>query len=183
MSIHIDASEFLADLEALKNDIHAGLRVAWEQASEETLEVMRGHGYKDRTGNLSRTMYSQVFVNGMFNISADVVAPASYALYVDQPTKAHPIFPKGADGSPGLYQDPGLGKKRGVQRRRNMFTPDRKALRWFENGRPVFAKYLIGSHQHPGTFGAFFSEAAANHGWRFSELSQQQIDAAIARHA
>ena len=180
MPVHIDATAFLADLEALKNDIHAGLRTAYETAATEAVEVMRGHGYNDRTGNLSRTMYSRVFVNGLFAVSAEVVAPAEYALYVDKPTKPHPIDPRGSyRGSEGEYNERGVNGKRGTQRDRVWFRANQQCLRWYENGVPVFRRKV----DHPGTKGAFFSKAVEDYGWRFSELCQQQVDSAVARHA
>lgn len=177
MPVRIDASEFLRDLEALRSDIHNEIRIAWEQAADETKELMKENGYNNRTGHLSNTMYSRVYVNGMFNVSAEVVAPANYALWVDKPTKAHWIFPRGVTGSTGKYQHPNLGTE-SVQRRRNRYGRQKNALRWYENGVPVFRKWV----HHPGTYGANFSGAAENNGWRFAELTQEAVDRAILRH-
>lgn len=83
-----------------------------------------------RTGFLSNSVVARQTTRGF-----QVAATASYAVYVDQPTRPHVIRPKDPDG---VLAFPGLG----INARR---------------GGTVFAKYV----NHPGTRGMFFADRTA----------------------
>ena len=87
----VQGSEFRRDFIGTKHRIDAGAFAEWQRATLTALTFMRRNGYRDRTGVLSASMRSDVQYEGPLRYRSRVGAYAKYALFVDQPTRAHEI--------------------------------------------------------------------------------------------
>jgi hypothetical protein len=83
----------------------------------------------------------------------ELVNDAPYALYVEEPTKAHQIWPKEGHGFTGPLR-PSQGRREITD-----IGTHRVALRWYVGGTPVFARMV----NHPGTPGFPFMRPAAEY--------------------
>ncbi len=108
--------------------------------------------HKRRTGKLtSKTnLYARIDRVGRDASSAAIVNTTPYARFVEYPTRPHVIRPKAGYGTIGPLL-------RGQSRRAiTDIGTHRIALRWYVNGRPVFARKVM----HPGTPGFPFMRPA-----------------------
>ena len=150
--IHVTAQTAGAqeDLVRTRNRIAAAGARSWLAATKTALRFMQRNGYFDRTGTLTKSMRYTFVSTGFLQFRSEVIASASYALFVDQPTRPHEIVARRA---PFLrfYWGPPKGP-----------------------GAVVFFKKV----QHPGTRGALFSDMTRKHMiGRFQVGTQVAIDA------
>jgi hypothetical protein len=108
LSVRAQYSRVQAYLKAAPQRSEVVKRLWCEQGSEETANFMRGI-VPVKTGFLRDSISAKITANGF-----SVFPTASYSKFVDQPTKPHRIFPKGA-----------------------------RVLRWFgEGGSPIFSAFV-----------------------------------------
>lgn len=152
--VEVEAAEFVQYMGQMAKALDAACYTAWVRQTDKAAEYMRANGYKDRTGALSKSMRGVASRQGAFQYRAVVSANERYALWVDQPTRAHIIKPK----------------RRGYPLR----------FFWAKVGRYVSFMRV----RHPGTRGAHFSRAALlEFGmFRFPEFLQHACDETIEYH-
>lgn len=182
MPVVFDTSAFEKSFAQLRSDLHEQLKGEWARTAAEARASMINDGYRDKTGELSRGMYSTIYESGYCDFQADVVAGARIALWIDQPTKGHwiPKNERRRTWYAGYQEEEGgrmtyLRNKKGtgVKARRH------KMLRWFVGGKPVFAKRVW----HPPWPGAHFTEhMAAKYTELFPEHMQRELDSTVTRH-
>lgn len=125
-------------------------------AKEGAAHARTNHRHKRRTGKLTSkaNLYARIERVGRNASSAAFVNTTPYARFVEYPTRPHIIRPKEGHGF--------IGPLRRGQSRRDItdIGTHRVALRWYVNGRPVFARKV----RHPGTPGFPFMRPAAKAG-------------------
>jgi len=140
------------DLLKTKIAIDHAVAKSWKNSTQVALRFMKHNGYFDRTGKLTKSMSLRFKTMGFLRIQSQVRADAHYALWVDQPTKPHPIDAKYAPFLVFFW-----GPPKGP-------------------GHVIFAKHV----DHPGTRGALFSDNTRKHMLgRFQVSTQQAIDAVL----
>jgi len=145
MRITFDVDQFLTSWSRMEQRMDSAGYRAWRDALAEAKRSMVQHGYTRRSGMLDKSMRYHGRKLGTFRYAGDVVAKAPYAAYVDNGTRPHRIG-----------------------------TKDKKVLRWFSGGRPVFARSVF----HPGTKAAGFSLQAIE---TFERVADVRISAALAK--
>ena len=150
--VDIKAGNALRDLRNLKAAIDKAAYKAWVDTTREALTFMKRNGYFDRTGLLTRSMKSETVRSGYLGFRSMLSANATYALWVDQPTRAHDIDARRA---PFLV----------------FFWPAPKGP-----NAVVFFKHV----RHPGTKGAMFSNKTSKRMFgRFRASTQGAVDATV----
>ena len=140
-------------LQRVKPAIDAAALRSWVDSTTVARKFMQNNGYISRTGRLTESMREGPTVRrGFLQYRSDVSANASYALFVDQPTKAHEIKARRAPFLVFFW-----GPPKGP-------------------GATIFARKVW----HPGTRGALFTDMTAKHMvGRFQVSAQVAIDAAL----
>lgn len=110
-TVTFDADKFISTLDSLAERMNDEGFNAWLRATQDAKESQHQHGYQNRTGKLTASMSGKANRKGPFNWTSQVKTTASYALWVDEKTDAHPIEAKNG-----------------------------KMLRWYVNGQPVFRR-------------------------------------------
>jgi hypothetical protein len=96
MQLWIDTDDFLADWIGLEVGIgeaaYTGLRSELNEAAEATTQ----HNYRNRTGALTMSRLTSGHRSGSMQWTGEITWHASYAKFVDEPTKAHAIVARKA---------------------------------------------------------------------------------------
>jgi hypothetical protein len=73
------------------------VRAAVRSGAEEAVaEARRTHRYKDRTGNLTRSIHAGPLLESVFGAEIEIIAGAEYASFVEEGTHPHEILPRRA---------------------------------------------------------------------------------------
>jgi len=154
VKVDIGARATLRDLQKIKKAIDAAAFKSWSRSTRAALMFMKRNGYFDRTGELTRSMRQESTRTGYLRFKSKVSANARYALWVDQPTRAHDIVARRAPFLVFFWAAP-----KGPNQ-------------------VVFFRKV----RHPGTRGALFSDMTRKHMvGRFQVSTQVAVDAAITR--
>jgi len=150
MRVTIESGPFLDSWKRLQGRMNdEGFEAFW-RATKQAKEAMHQHGYQNKTGALTDSMSFEASRRGQFSWSSVVRTGAKHALWVDQPTRAHWIFPK-REGHPLRFY-------------------------WAKLGSFVAFWHV----RHPGTKGAGFMEHARQwFNVKAPAMIQRSIDAAI----
>lgn len=96
--VTFDLSELQRAGKRLQNELSSGIARAVRSACEEGADEARtGHGYKDRSGNLTRSIHGELTKASPGEAEGEIVAGGPdipYAGFVEEGTKAHDIRPK-----------------------------------------------------------------------------------------
>jgi hypothetical protein len=121
-------------------------------AKKGAAHARKNHKHRRRTGRLTsaKNLYGRTERVGRNGSSAAIVNTTKYARFVEYPVRPHIIRPKAGYGT--------IGPLRRGQSRRDItdIGTHRVALRWYVNGRPVFARKV----RHPGHRGFPFMRPA-----------------------
>lgn len=119
-----------------------GCRQAVQMAVDEGVrEAKTVHKYRDRTGNLTRSIRGVLDTYDRLGARGTIVAGAEYASFVENGTRPHEIWPKAGHGEIGPLR---AGQSR---RAKNDIGTARVALRWYASDGVHFARMV----HHPGT--------------------------------
>lgn len=77
----------------IADGLHDAVRHAVDEAAD---EARKAHRYKDRTGNLTRSIYSRIVAYDRLSAEGEFGALAAYASYVEDGTKPHKIVARNA---------------------------------------------------------------------------------------
>jgi hypothetical protein len=153
-----------ASLPAIEHDMMRAVN----NASKVMVEKAKQGEFKDKTGQL-RNSISFVEIGwqnrGYFN---KVIAATPYAIYVEEPTKPHWIYPKAGYNAPVSSLMPGQ-TRRGRGKGPHEYVVGRgRALRWKNEGGDVFFATRVWHH---GTAGFHFMSRAGD--WARIKLIQE----------
>lgn len=156
-----DLTEFHRKVKSSANAIENDTMIAVAKAAKAGAEKAKQGGFKDKSGNLRRGIMARVVGwSGNTYVWEFKTSNAPYALFVEEPTKPHWIFPKAGYNAPlaGLY--PGQSRRgRGAGPHEHVVGRGH-SLRWKgANGESIFRR----SAYHPGTEGFFFMRDAERH--------------------
>lgn len=140
----LDLSGFHQRKAATLQALSAGTAHAVREGLQAGVDYARGrHPHKNRTGYLTSgtALFFRIETIGDKGSTGSLVNIAPYALYVEEGTRAHEIWPKEGHGF--------VGPLRSGQSRRDItdIGTHRVALRFTIGGRVVFARMV----HHPGT--------------------------------
>jgi hypothetical protein len=91
VALRVDCTRAIADLTNIANRVDMLGYAGWSAMIREATEAAKEHGYHDRTGTLSRSMRGEADYRGQYRWAGRFIAAAPYAIFVDEPTKPHPI--------------------------------------------------------------------------------------------
>lgn len=150
MQVVVESGPFIESWRRLYNRMgDEGFEAFW-RATKAAKEAMHERGYQNRTGRLTDSMQFEASRKSAFGWQGKITARAPYALYVDQPTRWHWIFPKRESYPLRFF--------------------------WHKMGAWVAFWHV----KHPGTKGAGFAEHARQwFNVKASRDIQSSIDAAI----
>ena len=175
MPVVFDTAAFEKEFTALRAELHDESRQEWVETGNEAVRWMRGNGYREHSGELSRSMISNPSERGYCDFASEISAQASYALWVNNPTRPHVIEAKRGRVDVNIRK----GKDGKLVAKTKTRSDGARMLRWYVNGRPVFARRV----RHPGTKGAYFLERMWTH---FEDVypsnMQQAMDRVIGRY-
>lgn len=161
LSATFDLTQFHQRVRSSAKAIENDTMIAVARAAKAGAEKAKQGGFKDKSGNLRRGIMARVVGwSGNQYIWEFKTSNAPYALFVEEPTKPHWIFPKAGHNAPlsGLY--PGQSRRARGKGPHEHVVGRGIALRWKgANGESIFRR----SAYHPGTEGFFFMRAAENH--------------------
>lgn len=160
LSTTFDLTQFHQRVRSSAKAIENDTMIAVARAAKAGAEKAKQGGFKDKTGNLRRGIMARVVGwSGNTYVWEFKTSNAPYALFVEEQTRAHWIYPKAGYGMIGPTRDG--QSRRGQGRGPHEHVVGRgQALRWKgPNGESVFRR----SAYHPGTEGFFFMRAAENH--------------------
>lgn len=97
----LTASLDLAGLSAMAGRVQAGLdagctRIVAAAVREGAAEAVRVHQYRDRTGNLTKSIHGEMTFATKGSAEGEIVADAKYASFVENGTRPHDIRPRNA---------------------------------------------------------------------------------------
>jgi hypothetical protein len=159
LTCSLDLTQFHHRVAETKQRMRTDQERAIKAAALAGRDDARSGGWKDRSGELRRTIQVTAFSWQGAACWSEYRTQKPYALWVEDETKAHWIFPK-AD-----YNAPTAGLYAGQTRRGRGKGPHEhaagrgKALRWKTDGQQFFARRVY----HPGTFGFHFMRDSAKH--------------------
>lgn len=119
-------------------------------AAAKAVAHAKAHGpFRNRTGNLRRSIHAEPAAQSARQAECWFVSPQFYALFVEEGTRPHEIWPKAIRGTPKAQRRPGQ-----TVRQLDDIGTTRVALRWFvggdgtpgNEGTAVFARMV----NHPG---------------------------------
>lgn len=150
MQVAVDSGPFLASWRRLFTRMaDDGFESFW-RATKGAKEAMHEYGYQNKTGRLTDSMRFEASRRGPFSWRGQITIRAPYALFVDQPTRWHWIFPRGESYPLRFY--------------------------WHKIGAWVAFWHV----KHPGTKGAGFAEHARQwFNVKAPAQIQSSVDAAI----
>lgn len=138
----VDIGQLEKDFEGTEIELRATCRKAVERGLDRGVVVARTeHAYKDRTGNLTRSIRPKFVPRRDDAAEGELLADDPKASFVENGTRPHIIRPKVGYGTTGPLPE---GQSR---RAVTDIGTHRVALRWYVGGRPVFARFV----RHPGT--------------------------------
>lgn len=147
----VDLSELERTRRKMMARVPHELATATAHAAGEGVKFAKSHApFKDRSGNLRRSIHVEHTSSGARDAEASFISPQFYAVFVEKGTKAHDIYPKAAHGTPKAQ----LRKGQSVREKTDIGT-HRVALRWYpggdNSGKPRFARWLRhkGSKPYP----------------------------------
>jgi hypothetical protein len=175
--IKFDTTELRRKIAASKVAIEHDMMRAVNSASQTFVDKAKQGEFKDVTGNL-RNSISYVMVGwqngGYFN---KVLAGASYALFVEEPTKPHWIYPKaGYNAKTGSLMPGQTRRGRGPGPHEHVVGRG-QALRWVDGSGEHFASRVY----HPGTAGFHFMLHAGD--WARIKLIQELHGKFVSLHS
>jgi len=148
--------------EAITRGLKHLVETSVTEAGEIARDVARQGNFKDRTGELRRTIYTKPLGWSGETFWALIHAPARgvngyYALFVEEDTKAHDIWPKAAHGFTGPLRS-GQTRRASGRGPHEHIVGRGQALRWVDAGEEHFARMV----HHPGTQGRHFMADGAH---------------------
>lgn len=159
LTVSVDTTQYLARVAESKRYLHELQERAVKAAAKAGRDEARNGGWKDQTGNLRRTIQVTGFSWSSVTCWSEFRTQQPYALWVEDETAAHWIFPKAE------YNAPTAGLYAGQTRRGRGKGPHEHAagrgiaLRWVDGSGQHFARRVY----HPGTMGFHFMRDAAKH--------------------
>jgi hypothetical protein len=167
VNITIDTTELRRKIAASLPAIERDITRAVNSASKVMVDRAKQGEFKDQTGELRRSI-SYVAVGwqnrGYYN---KVLAATPYALYVEEPTKPHWIYPKAGYNAPTSSLMPGQTRRGRGPGPHKSTVGGGHALRWVNASGEHFASRVY----HPGTAGFHFMYRAGQ--WARIKLIQE----------
>jgi hypothetical protein len=166
-SVTFDATELHRKIAASLPAIEHDMMRAVNNASKVMVEKAKQGEFKDQTGQL-RNSISFVEIGwqnrGYFN---KVIAATPYAIFVEEPTKPHWIYPKAGYNAPVSSLMPGQTRRGRGPGPHRQTVGGGHALRWVDGDGEHFASRVY----HPGTAGFHFMYRAGQ--WARIKLIQE----------
>ena len=168
LDFKIDTSELHRKITASLPAIERDMMRAVNKASQVMVDKAKEGEFKDQTGELRKSI-SYVTIGwqnrGYYN---KVMTAVPYALYVEEPTKSHWIYPKAGYNAPVSSLMPGQTRRgRGPGPHKSIVGGGR-ALRWVDAGGD---QHFASRVYHPGTAGFHFMHRAGQ--WSRIKLIQE----------
>lgn len=167
LDIKFDTRELYRKITASKVAIERDIMRGVNAASQTYVDKAKQGEFKDVTGNL-RNSISYVLVGwqrgGFFN---KVIAAAPYALFVEEPTKPHWIYPKAGYNAKTSSLMPGQTRRGRGPGPHEHVVGRGHALRWVDGSGEHFASRVY----HTGTAGFHFMLHAGD--WARIKLIQE----------
>jgi len=177
LSIDIDTTELRRKIAASRVAIEHDMMRAVNSASATYVERAKQGEFKDKSGDLRRSI-SYTLIGwqrgGFWN---KVTTGVPYALFVEEPTKPHWIYPKAGYNAPTGSLMPGQTRRgRGAGPHEHVVGRGH-ALRWVDGSGEHFASRVY----HPGTAGFHFMLHAGD--WARIRLIQELHGNFISLHS
>lgn len=166
--ITVDTTELKRKIAASKSAIERDMMLAVHKASQEMVEYAKKGEFQDQTGELRKSISYQAIGWKNRGYFSEVKTGVPYAIYVEEPTKPHWIYPKAGYNTKTADLMPGQ-TRRGRGKGPHAYTVGGgHALRWKDAGGDVhFASRVY----HPGTAGFHFMYRAGK--WARIKLIQE----------
>lgn len=149
LTCEIDLTGFRRAAQRSIDTIHTGVRDAVRAAAEEGAQYAKDVGsFKDKTGNLRAHIRAEPVSSNIVGSVWAIVSPEKYSVFVENPTKAHRIYPKAGYNLKGPVRNGQTRRATGKGPHESVVGRGR-ALRWTSGGTTFFAAWV----DHPGTKG------------------------------
>ena len=89
--VTFETGDFVAWLDEVERRLNDETQAAATTLAEDAVKAQREHGYQNKTGKLTASMRFRTMRTGGLGFLGVVETLAPYALWVDQPTRAHII--------------------------------------------------------------------------------------------
>jgi hypothetical protein len=162
----VDLTEFDRCVQRTKRELAHQISEGVTGAAAQAVAHVRSRApFRDRTGALRRGVHVERSTSSPRLAQAWFVSPQHYAIYVEEGTSAHDIWPKAPHGTRGAR----LQKGQSARDKSDIGT-HRVALRWYVGSRPVFASMV----HHPGSKPYPFMQPARDFAqqWLTAELDR-----------
>lgn len=169
LTFSVDLTQFNQRVESTKREMRNNQERAVKQAAREGRDEARRGGWKDQTGELRRSIQVTAFSWSGVTCWSEYRTQKPYALWVEDETAAHWIFPKAGYNAPTSSLFPGQTRRGRGKGPHEHVVGRGIALRWKQDGQEFFASRVY----HPGTMGFHFIRDSAN---RAHSVLIQELD-------
>jgi hypothetical protein len=159
LTIDIDLTQFHQRVEQTKRQMRAEQERAVKTAAREGRDEAKRGDWKDKSGELRRSIQVTAFSWSGVACWSEYRTQKNYALWVEDETAAHWIFPKAAYNAPASSLYPGQTRRGRGKGLHEHVVGRGIALRWKEGDTQFFARSVY----HPGTMGFHFMRDSAKH--------------------
>jgi hypothetical protein len=159
LTFSLDLTQFHQRVERTHRQMRIDQERAVKAAALAGRDEARRSGFKDQSGGLRKSIQVTAFSWNGVTCWSEYRTQKPYALWVEDETRAHWIFPKADFSAPtaGLYAGQ---TRRGRGKGPHEHVVGRgQALRWKSGGQEFFARRVY----HPGTMGFHFMRDSAKH--------------------
>lgn len=146
LTASLDLSQFRADVERTRRTIKLGIaRGVGKAAAEGAQEAKRSGRFKNRTGELRRSIVARFLSDTGASVEWEILSPARYSKFIEEGTRPHDIWPKAGHGLKGPLRSGQTRRATGKGPHEHIVGRG-QALRFMVGGRWVFARMV----HHPG---------------------------------
>lgn len=156
LSASLDLTQFHARVAQSSAALNRDMEQAVRRAAERGRDKAKQGSFKDVTGNLRRGISAEIVGWSGSTYRWSFRTNSTYALFVEEPTQAHWIYPKAPYNAKKTSLQPGQTRRGRGPGPHEYVVGRGQFLRWTVDGTSHFARRVF----HPGTTGVWFMRSA-----------------------